>query len=83
MEVLTVAVEQRLARDVGTIGVKRSYWCLIGFGQNETGHEGVKRKSDGWHHFVDALWSCEARLMEKSLYETRDDQSNVPIVTWL
>lgn len=56
MEVLTIAIEERQAGDVCAVGIQRSYWCLVGRGESETGREGVKREGKrGQHHCIDAI----------------------------
>lgn len=60
--ILTISVEQRQAGDVCAVGVQRSYWILIGFGESEAGRKGVKRESNwGQHHCIDAMGGLELR----------------------
>jgi hypothetical protein len=56
MEVLTIAVEKRFAGDVFAIGIQRSYWRLVGFGQSEASRESVEREGKrGQHHCINAV----------------------------
>jgi hypothetical protein len=56
MEVLTIPIEERQAGNVCAVCVQRSYRCLVGGGESETGRKGVKREGKrGQHHCVGAI----------------------------